>query len=131
VAIANHVIRRRAFYAWRRVWRGSTIQIPLSTTDPIKARRLAAAATAAASAGWGLLDAGCISLHDAKREILKAVQHERLALDYEAAGGNPEHSRPGGHAFFNLAADGPDDEPDPSKKTGQPAPDAANGAELP
>lgn len=99
--------------------RGSTIQIPLSTTDPTNARRLAAAATAAASIGWGLLDAGRISLHDAKREILKAVQDERLALDYEAAGGNPEHSRPGGRAFFfffNLSADGPDDEPDPSKK---------------
>lgn len=131
MAIANHVIRRRAFYAWRRVWRGSAIQIPLSTTDATRARRLAAAATAAASVGWGLLDAGRITLHDAKREIHRAVQNERLALDYEAAGGDPEHSRPGGRAFyffFNLAADGPDDEPDPSKKTGHPAPFPASGA---
>lgn len=136
MAIANHVIRRRAFYAWRRVWRGSAVQIPLSTTDPAHARRLAAAATAAASVGWGLLDAGRISLHDVKREILKAVQHERLALDYEAAGGDPEHSRPGGRAFFffiNQSADGPDDEPDPGKKTRPPAsdtPDAAKAAET-
>lgn len=134
MAIANHVIRRRAFYAWRRVWRGNAVQIPLSTTDPTRARRLATAATAAASVGWGLLDAGRITLHDVRQEILRAVQHERLALDYEAAGGNPKHSRPGGRAFyffFSLTADGPDDEPDPSKKTSQPAPDAANGAELP
>lgn len=107
MAIANHVIRRRAFYAWRRVWRGSAIQIPLSTTDATHARRLAAAATAAASVGWGLLDAGRITLHDAKQEIHRAVQNERLALDYEAAGGDPEHLQPGGRAFyffFNLAA---------------------------
>ncbi|MDO5630943.1 MAG: hypothetical protein Q4G22_03800, partial [Paracoccus sp. (in: a-proteobacteria)] len=83
MALANYVIRRGEFYAWRRVWRGSAVQIPLSTTDPTRARRLAAVATAAASIGWGLLDAGRISIHDVKTEILDAVNRERLALDYQ------------------------------------------------
>lgn len=137
MAIANHVIRRRAFYAWRRLWRGNAVQLPLSTMDPNHARRLAAAATAAASVGWPLLDAGRITLHDAKQEILRVVQQERLALDYEAAGGHPENSRPGVRAFyffFNLAADGPDDEPEPNKKTnkaGSGTPDAATNYETP
>lgn len=83
-----------------------------------------------------MLDAGRITLHDAKREIHRAVQHERLAVDYEAAGGDPEHSRPGGRAFyffFNLAADGPDDKPDPSRKPRPPAsdtPDAEKAIET-
>lgn len=92
MAIANYVIRRGDFYAWRRQWRGKSIQVPLSTTDPSRARRLAAIATSVASLGWGLLDAKRVSVHDVRREILNAIRRERLAIDYEAAGGNPEHS---------------------------------------
>ncbi|MCG6112609.1 MAG: hypothetical protein MEQ74_10565 [Paracoccus sp.] len=54
-----------------------------------------------------------------KQEILNAVARERLALNYEAAGGDPEHSRPGGRAFFfffDPPTDSPDDEPEPPKK---------------
>lgn len=118
MAIANHVIRRGAFYAWRRVWRGHAVQIPLSTTNPTRARRLASVATAAASIGWDLLDAGQISIQDVKKGIFKAVHRESLALDYEAAGGNPENARPGGQAFFFFFThtDEPDEEPEPPKK---------------
>ena len=138
MAIANYVIRRGAYYAWRRTWRGRSVQVPLSTTDPARARRIAAAATAAASVGWGLLDVGRATVHDVRREILSAVQRERLALDYEAAGGDPEHSRPGGHAFFffHVLMNGPDEEPErPKKPRGESraaiTPDAANEAAPP
>lgn len=118
MALANYVIRRGAFYAWRRVWRGKAVQIPLSTTDPARARRLASVATAASSVGYGLLDAGRISIHDVKKGVHAAVQREMLALDYEAAGGDPENARPGGHDFFFffISGDEPDEEPEPPKK---------------
>ena len=85
-----------------------------------------------ASAGWGLLDAGQVTLHDVKREILKAVRQERLTLDYGASGGDPAYSRPEGRPFcffFDLAADGTDDAPDPGKKPGQPVPEADESVE--
>lgn len=136
MAIANYVIRRRMCYAWRRIWRGHSMQIPLATTDPATARRFAVAATAAASVGWSLLDAGRTTLHDAKQEILNAVARERLAMDYEAAGGDPDYSRPGGRAFFfffDPPTDSPDDEPEPPKKPRnyQPASDEARAADRP
>ena len=118
MALANYVIRRGAFYAWRRVWRGKAVQIPLSTTDPARARRLACVATAASSVGCGLLDAGRISIHDVKKGVHAAVQREMLALDYEAAGGDPENARPGGHDFyfFFISGEEPDEEPEPPEK---------------
>ncbi|MDO5622578.1 MAG: hypothetical protein Q4G24_14040 [Paracoccus sp. (in: a-proteobacteria)] len=85
MAIANYVIRRGDFYAWRRVYCGKAIQAPLSTTSAAEARRLATVATAAAALGWPLLDTGRVTVHDAKVEILNAVRYEAHAVSCSCA----------------------------------------------
>ena len=62
--------------------------------------------------------------------IRAAVKHERVAMDYEAAGGNPA-TFPGVSAFyffFGLTA--PDDEPERPKRDAQ-GPDIQDAAKTP
>ncbi|WP_143809703.1 hypothetical protein, partial [Paracoccus yeei] len=128
MGIANYVFRRGRLYVWRRLYRGQAIQIPLSTADPFEAKRLAGAAISVSTSGWNLLDRGEAELSTVRDAIRAAVKRERVALDYEAAGGNPA-TFPGVSAFyffFGLTA--PDDEPERPKRDTQ-GPNTADGSD--
>lgn len=130
MGIANYVFRRGRLYVWRRLYRGQAVQVPLSTADPFEAKRLAGAAIRASTLGWNLLDRGEAELSTVRDAIRAAVKHERVAMDYEAAGGNPA-TFPGVSAFyffFGLTA--PDDEPERPKRDAQ-GPDITDAAKTP
>lgn len=122
MGIANHVIRRGKYYAWRRLYCGRYLQIPLSTADPFEAKRLASVATNASNFGWNLLDQGKAGLSTVRDGIATAIKRERLAIDIEAAGGDPA-TIPGGSAFFFFFAtdETPDEEPEKPKGRQEPS----------
>ena len=130
MGIANYVFRRGRLYVWRRLYRGQAVQIPLSTANPFEAKRLAGAAFSVSTLGWNLLDRGEVELSTVRDAICAAVKRERVAMDYEAAGGNPANF-PGVSAFyffFGLTA--PDDEPERPKRDAQ-GPEIADAANAP
>lgn len=99
LGIANYVFRRGRLYVWRRLYHGQPVQIPLSTADPFEAKRLASAAAGVSTLGWNLLDRGEVELSTVRVAICAAVKRERVAMDFEAAGGNPAIF-PGVSAFY-------------------------------
>lgn len=122
MGIANYVIRRGRYYAWRRIYRGSAVQVPLATTDPVQAKRLSGVASAVANHGWNLLDRGKADLLSVRDAITSAIRQERALMECEAIGKMPAET-PGGRTFFFFFnhGDAEDDEPKPRKKQSEPS----------